>query len=172
MIGNASGRILMATDEGFAYDGIKGNVAYKPTSPYSPKNDTGITKTNYLYDGIVNDGTFINKSLLISVGTSALLYTVPETKTFFLTTATIHSYAKIVGDNQSGICIDSASTTTAIVLISQDAINFGTAVSVSPALPLKFKAGTKVYILSNAKVNTCAAITGYEIETSLLNTFR
>jgi hypothetical protein len=58
-------------------------VVYKPTSEYSPKFDTQLTKPS-LFSGLILNGIFINKYLQILGASTQTIYTVPGGNTFFL----------------------------------------------------------------------------------------
>jgi hypothetical protein len=148
------------------------DVVYTPTSDYSPKLNTEISKTNLL-SGLILFGqrkTLFND--ISGVTTSEIIYTIPSGQSLFLINMFIHVSSSILTSTQAYIQV--GSDVNIGKLIEVDTITEDDIITNQTSLthPIKINEGEVIYLIkSNATSRAESIIIGYLIDNAFLPTF-
>jgi len=139
------------------------DIVYTPTSEYSPKFNTTITKISF------NTGMLFYGRRIIASGSktgagSTILYTVPTGKTFFL----LQAFADNLSVGQGTVSITSNGNIIYLFWYTGTGYIFDTK---TYAIPIRFLEGEKLTLNSTANATANGTVIGYELDTVLIPTF-
>lgn len=144
--------------------------AFKPPIQFKEEFDTKIEKLSFI-QGVISHGVRITE-LKTAVNGTAIIYTVPKGKVFYLVSLslTIGNTAAIAAHSTNSIRIDGVGEL--IVVKNGIADEENTSASLSFPIPIKVVAGEKICVNSNkASVFADGTIIGYEVDIALIPNF-
>jgi hypothetical protein len=155
------------------------DIAYKPTSNYSPELNTAITKTP-LITGLMLFGERVCESWYAASAGTFIIYTVPAGKTFFLTSisGTVITQGANANYIMSVFIAPPAVFASIRGLLQLEAyyvsatINDHSNQTITPAIPIRMTAGEKIGLTTAGTLpHAYLMYTGYLLETAMLPLF-
>jgi len=143
------------------------DIAYKPTSEYKEQYNTAITRENWQY-GLLMYGQRKNFCEQDSGVFSRTPYTVPEGKTFFLTSVALKKDGGGGGGySYAFLTIGAIASGDYLLMLGANLAGY-TDANLNPTIPLKLTSGERLVFTGTGSGNATLAVWGIEIDSALL----